>query len=216
MRMLRILSAMVLALALGAVPVSAAQGRVSAAQKHQAWTSCVVSSVQGSFVRLSSMAQNDREVSLGLDFLPGNVCGMTIFVGKREARGERILKNGPYDREVQLRIDRSDIYHARAHISEDADCVYVNIGSGDLDPFFVEQLKKGNYLRIMVFDAEEGIPRYSLRGFTAAYARGMSLLERLRYGGGNDRSYFHYPSPGRRGQGSTTQPQAQQDDAMYL
>ena len=215
MKLLRILSAMVLAVALGVVSASAEQGRVSAAQKHQAWTSCVISSVHGSFVRLFSMAQNDREVSLGLDFLPGGGCGMTVFVGKREARGERVLKYGPYDRDVQLRIDKSDIYHARARVSEDTECVYVNIGSGDLDPFFVEQLKRGEHLRIMVFDAEEGVPRYSLRGFTAAYARGMSLLERLR-SGGDDRSYFHQPPSERRGQGREPRSKAQQDDTMYL
>ena len=216
MKLLRIWAAMILALVLGAVPVFAGQGRVSAAQRHQAWTSCVITAGEESFVRLYSMAQNDREVSLGLDFLPDGGCAMTIFIGKREAWGERILKHGPYDREVQLRIDRRDIYHARAHVSEDADCVYVNIGAGNIDPFFVDQLKRGDNLRIMVFDAEEGVPRYSLRGFTSAYTRGMSLLGRLRYGSGDDRSYFRQPSPRRRGQESAPRPEAPQDDAMYF
>ena len=191
MHLLRILLVLTIALTMGAAPASAARGRISSARQHQAWTSCILSVKGGTTARLFSLAQNDREVTLALDFVAEGGAAMTILVGKREARGKRILKNGPYEKNVQLRVDREDIFHARAHISEDANNVYVFIGAGELQAFFVEQMKRGENLRIMVFDAEEGVPRFSLRGFTAALARGMDLLQGMRGGNGDDRSYFH-------------------------
>lgn len=193
MKILRIITASVLLLTAWTFSAFAAQDSMTDAQRHFAWTSCVISSQDGDFVRLYTMAQNDEDVSLVLDFLPGEGFFMSIFVGKRQISGKQVLKDGPYDKEVQLRIDKGDIFASTGHITEDADCVYIDINSKDLNNDFVRQLEKGNFLRIMVFDVDQGVARYSLKGFTQAYARAMYLLVGLMPSEENDDLSFFHP-----------------------
>ena len=54
-------------------------------------------------------------------------------------------------------------------------------------------MKSGNTLRVKISNGQQAnYDRYSLRGFTRSYRRGMSLMygNGGYYGGGNDSDYF--------------------------
>ncbi len=208
----RFLAVLLLTLFFCTGQVSAEEGRVTAMQKHQAWISALITVHSGISARMMTSALNDMEVSLALDCTLDYRFSLSIIVGKREDRGRFFLRQGPSEQPVQLRVDRNNIYHAMALVSEDDACIYINIDVGMLDRDFVEQMRNGRYLRIMVFNAKDAIPRFSLQGFTAAFNRSMALLRQVNKSQNDDQRFFKAPHDDR----PVPRPPRQQDDSMYF
>lgn len=95
----------------------------------------------------------------------------------------------------ELRIDTYPVFYVNCSFNDNNTAAFLSFGQG-LGTRFIDQMKSGSILRIRLNDGSQSYyDRYSLRGFTRSYNRGMSLMYGRGngggyYGGGNDSDYF--------------------------
>ena len=194
MFMKSLVRALILGLALLPFASLADQGQVRNEQTSGDWYSAIFHINNTDKIRLST-----REVSHGNSFLVLDIdsSGYKALLIQEKKGNEigSVVSPNPIQLNYELRIDTYPVFYVNCSFNDNNTAAFLSFGQG-LGTRFIDQMKSGSILRIRLNDGSQSYyDRYSLRGFTRSYNRGMSLMYGRGngggyYGGGNDSDYF--------------------------
>ena len=182
-----LIKAFVLSLAVWSLASAADSGQLLNSEDSGDWSSAVFHINNSDNVRLSSTSVTSQHAALNIDFYDGYYVAEIMEMKTGDDIGN-VISSERVEVECQVRIDRNPVFTPTCTFNDDNTTWFVTLGKG-LGDRFIEEMESGSTLRIKLLDGKDAIyDRYSLRGFSGAYRRGMSLMSGI--GKGNDSDYF--------------------------
>ena len=194
MIMKSIVRALVLGLALLPFASMADQGQLRNQQTSGNWTSAIFHINNTDQIRLSTNEIGYRNSFLVLD-IDSRGYEAKLIVDKKSNEIGSVISRNPIRQNCELRIDTYPAFYVDCTFSDDNLASYLVFGQG-LGTRLIDEMKSGSILRVkLLVGGKSYYDKYSLRGFTRSFNRGMSLMYGSGngggyYGGGNDSDYF--------------------------
>ena len=183
--------ALILSLALLPSVSMADQGQLRSQMTYGDWLSSIFHINNTDFIRLTTTAASSRNSFLVLDFDSSGYKAQLISEKQGNQIGTVFWPN-QIELNCELRVDTNPVFYISCFLYDDNAASYLVFGQS-LGSRFIDEMKSGNTLRVKISNGQQAnYDRYSLRGFTRSYRRGMSLMygNGGYYGGGNDSDYF--------------------------
>ena len=193
MMMKSIVRALVLGLALLPLASMAAQGQLRSQKTYGDWVSAIFHINNTDKIRLTTNEIGYRNSFLVLD-IDSSGYEAKLITEKTDSEIGSVVSSDPVELNCELRIDTNPVFYVNCSFNDNNTASFLVFGQG-LNSRFIDEMKSGSILRVKLQVGDKSYyDKYSLRGFTRSFNRGMSLMygsgNSGYYGGGNDSDYF--------------------------